>query len=94
MKLQDPETTIKNQAWLLDSVLDHNGSLIDRAEHLERRLAAALSHNTSLINRIDFWRGKAVYAFIAGLLVGSGAIAYATLDGYQILDRALKAVGQ
>jgi hypothetical protein len=94
------EQVILDLTDFAEGLVDENGTLqvrnsklIERSHHQARLIESVLSHNESLINRIDFWRGKAVYAFGFGLLLGSGAIAVTTLDAWQILDRALGALG-
>lgn len=94
------EQVIRDLTDFAEGLIDENGMLQRQKDELRRRNVvvtclneSVLGHNERLIHRVEFWRGKAVYAFAAGLLLGSGAIAASTLDAWQIFDRALTAVG-
>lgn len=91
------EQIIHDLTDFAECLIVENGQLRTRDEFRDGVLASVLSHNESLIDRLDYWRGKALKASLIslgiGLIVGTGLLAHATLDAWQIADRALTAVG-
>lgn len=87
------EQIIRDLTDFAEGLVDENGMLQARSSAQACLLENVLSHNDSLIGRLEFWRGRALYAFAFGLLLGGGVIAVAALDVWQMLDRGLKVVG-